>query len=91
MFLAVKKMKSRCRSTKEQSNHRRVPHNYAVGDKVLIRHNVGDKVLGKKLARPSQGPFEIIQVYANGTVRFNHGRFTQRINIRRLLPYRKLP
>ena len=72
-----------------QTNKSRIAHVYQVGDLVLIRRDVGGEVLGK-LARPSHGPFEIVHVYANGTVRINHGRYTQRINIRRLLPYRKI-
>ena len=71
-----------------RTNANRVPHTYHVGDLVLIRRDVGGEILGK-LAKPTHGPYNVEQVYANGTVRINRGRFSERINIRRLLPYRR--
>jgi transposase InsO family protein len=76
------------RMTKEVAleNNNRINDDYAVGERVLIRRDQGGEVLGK-LARPTHGPFRIIQVFPNGTVRIDCGRYTERINIRRLLPF----
>ena len=34
-----------------------------------------------------EGPYEIIQVYTNGTVRIQWNKMTERLNIRRIIPY----
>jgi hypothetical protein len=70
----------------EKENRTRITHDYAVGDRVLIRCDRAGEVLGK-LARPTYGPYRIVQVFPNGTVRIDRGRYTERINIRRLLPF----
>jgi transposase InsO family protein len=70
-----------------QENSSRIPHEYHLHDKVLIRR---DHPSQGKLLRPTEGPFTIIdisQVNFNGTVLINRGNSTERINIRRLLPY----
>ena len=41
----------------------------------------------RKLDCPKEGPFEITDVYANGTVRIQRGAVNERINIRRLEPH----
>ena len=45
-------------------NAKRVKHNYKVGDLVLLR-----KSTENKYKTPFQGPFDILKVYDNGTVR----------------------
>ena len=35
----------------------------------------------------NNGPYVIIQVYCNGTVRIQRGSMNERLNIRRLTPY----
>ena len=67
----------------EKENSLRVDHDYAVGDKVLIT----DKDIDRKLNCPTKGPYEVIQIYTNGTVRVKKGVVTERINIRRCTPY----
>jgi hypothetical protein len=68
----------------------RLPHHYHVGDKVLIRREVNYPYLGK-LAKPTEGPFRVIDTSLlpiNGTVVIARGtNSTERINIRRLVPY----
>ena len=64
-------------------NKRRVDHDYAVNDNVLIYKDG----IFRKLDRPFLGPFKIIQIYTNGTVRIQRGIVDERINIRRLTPY----
>ncbi|GFH56268.1 hypothetical protein CTEN210_12744 [Chaetoceros tenuissimus] len=67
----------------ERENKSRVSHDYAVGDKVLI---IPDGIV-RKYEWKYEGPFEITQVYTNGTVRIQRKAYTERINIRRLMPY----
>ena len=33
------------------------------------------------------GPYQITQVYTNGNVWIKHGRTTEQLNIRRIIPY----
>jgi hypothetical protein len=51
-------------------NHKCIPHEFRMNDKVLICHDIGNPYLGK-LAKPTQGPFKIInrqQLPINGTI-----------------------
>ena len=60
-------------------NSKRLPHDYKVGDKVLLeRHDA------RKMERPYDGPYKITQVYTNGTVTIKKGAVYQRHNIRRI-------
>ena len=71
----------------QRENASRIPHEFRVNDKVLIRRSLDN--LGK-LARPTLGPFRIVdvdQVPINGTVIIDRGNAFERINIRRLVPY----
>ena len=81
----------RRQSLSEYDNNRenatRIPHEYRVNDRVLIRRSLDN--LGK-LARPTLGPFRIVDVSSvsiNGTVIIDRGNCQERINIRRLLPF----
>ena len=67
----------------KQENRKRIPHQYSVGDKVLL------ELPGKtrKMSAPREGPYEIVHVSTNGTVRIKKGIVIQRVNIRRLTPY----
>ena len=72
-----------------RENKTRRPHTYAVGDKVLVQQDPNQKH-GKD---PYKGPYEIVQVYDNGTVKLrqgtnNGGAVTQTWNIRAIIPYR---
>jgi hypothetical protein len=60
-------------------------HDYAVGDEILIRaDNPG------ALDPRAEGPYNIIQVHANGTVTFERmPNVYERINIRRIRPYHR--
>jgi transposase InsO family protein len=73
-----------------KENRNRIDYPYEVGDLVLIRRDRGDEVIGK-LARPTYGPFRIIQVFPNGTVIVDRHRFHERIHVRRLIPYHRRP
>ena len=40
-----------------------------------------------KLSVPREGPYKILKVHTNGTVRIQRGIVAMRVNIRRLTPY----
>ena len=64
-------------------NEKRLDHDYAVGDNILI---VKDGIL-RKAEDKYIGPFQIIQVYTNGTIRIQRGNISERLNIKRIVPY----
>ena len=67
----------------EKKNSRRIDFDYAVGQKVLLRK---DGIL-RKAEDKNDGPYIITQVHTNGTVRIQRGTISERLKIRRLLPY----
>jgi hypothetical protein len=77
-------------STANAENRKRIPHEFRINDKVLIRRDIGNPYLGK-LTKPTQGPFKIIDVQQlpiNGTVLIQRSPTSvERVNIRRLLPF----
>jgi hypothetical protein len=77
-------------SAADAENRKRIPHEFRLNDKVLIRRDIGNPYLGK-LAKPTEGPFKIIDVQQlpiNGTVLIQRTPTSvERINIRRLLPF----
>jgi hypothetical protein len=73
----------------KKENKKRLEHEYKVGDKVLLvlknyelRNN--PKISPSTYAR---GPFTIIEVIANGTVKIQCGAFEDTVSIRRITPY----
>ena len=64
-------------------NKKRIPHEYNIGDKVLLEKP------GKlrKMSTPRTGPYRILRVFTNGTIIIDKGSFHQRVNIRRVTPY----
>ena len=66
-----------------QENARRIDHDYQVGDRVLLEK----PGILRKMSQPRTGPFEIIKVHTNGTVRIRRNNVTEQVNIRRLTPY----
>jgi hypothetical protein len=61
---------SQSQSATDVENCKRIPHEFCINDKVLIHRDIGNPYLGK-LAKPTQGPFKIINVQQlpiNGTV-----------------------
>jgi transposase InsO family protein len=67
----------------QRENRSRLPHKYRIGDLVLV------EVPGvrAKLTPPRKGPYKVVRVYTNGTVRIQRGAISQRINLRRLSPF----
>mmetsp|Transcript_27581 Transcript_27581/g.40549 ORF Transcript_27581/g.40549 Transcript_27581/m.40549 type:complete len:847 (+) Transcript_27581:174-2714(+) len=69
----------------ERENRKRKNWNYQVGDEVLIK-----TVNPSKLEPRAHGPYVITRVFVNGTVEVNrNAAVVERMNIRRLIPYRR--
>ena len=66
-----------------RENRDRIPHDYKIGEKVLLRK---EGIL-RKLSAPREGPYKVTKVYNNGTVALQKGVVTERVNIRRITPY----
>ena len=64
-------------------NAKRKEHQYAIGDQILIRTDPNRKY-GQNAYK---GPYEIISVNNNGTLRYQKGRIQDIINIRNTTPY----
>jgi hypothetical protein len=77
-------------SATDAKNRKYIPHEFHLNDKVLIHHDIGNPHLSK-LAKPTQGPFKIIdvqQLSINGTIFMQQSLTSvEHINICRLLPF----
>ena len=67
-----------------RENEKRIDHDYAVGDKVLVRK---DGILRKTESRWHIEPWTILSVHTNGTIRVTRGNKSERLNIRRVKPF----
>lgn len=67
----------------QKENKRRIQHDYQVGDKILVK-NYSKAKYGQA---PYVGPFRIVQVNDNGTLRYRKDNFTDIVNIRNAVPY----
>ena len=67
-----------------RENKTRTAHTFRVGEKVLLTKP--GRIL-PKLRTPTEGPYEIQAVYANGTVKIDKGTVTEKVSLRRILPY----
>jgi hypothetical protein len=68
----------------ERENTKRIPHEYKAKDMVLC---VGKPTLSKFGSNPWEGPYEIVKVNNNGTVRLRKGVVIETMNIRQIKPY----
>ena len=66
-----------------RENSRHIDFDYRVGQKILILHTD----IQRKLDSPTSGPYEITEVFSNGTVCIRRGNVLERLNIRRIKPY----
>ena len=66
-------------------NSRRIPHQYKIGDKVLIKQDQNSK-FGSD---PYKGPFLITEVRNNGTVCIREGISEDTYNVRMITPYHR--
>ena len=67
-----------------KENAKRTPHVYNKGDKILIKTQCNTK-FGQD---PYTGPFDIVQVNDNGTIRYRNKNILDTINIRNVHPYK---
>ena len=82
----VKQLKRQAAKTaNERENRSRVKYEYSEGDKILIL--VKNDGVASKLASPTEGPYEILKVYGNGTIKIKRGSYEEVINIRRVKPF----
>ena len=68
-----------------KENAKCIEHKYRVGENVLLE-KAG---LISKLSAPRMGPYWITHTYTNGTVCIQRGIVNERVNIRRLTPYKE--
>ena len=64
---------------KEKNN--RISWDYKVRDKVLLDYKYS------KLDKPYLGPFDILNINTNGTIKIQKGRTEMTVNIRQLYPF----
>ena len=69
----------------ERENKHHYDHDYQPGQKVLLIR----PGLLPKLDTPREGPYVIETIHTNGTVHIRRGVTTERVNIRRIIPYRE--
>ena len=67
----------------KRENSRRIPHEYKVNDQVLITRSKKTKHGDPEYA----GPYRIIQINNNGTVRIQKETYSDVINIKQVYPY----
>jgi hypothetical protein len=68
----------------KRENKTRIDYDYKVGDKVLVRK---DGILRKTESRYQSDPWTITTVHTNGTIRVQRGSKSERLNIRRVIPF----
>ena len=66
-----------------RENRKYIPHEYKLGDMILVSRNKKSKHGDKE----KNGPFPIVQVNNNGTLRYDKGKYSDIINIRQCEPY----
>ena len=69
----------------KRENSKRIPHQYRIGDEVLIKQDQNSK-FG---TNPYKGPFLITEVRNNGTVRVREGISEDTYNVRMITPYHR--
>jgi hypothetical protein len=61
----------------------RMHHDYKIGDTIFLKK----PGILRKIESPRTGPHLITVVYSNGTIHIQNGNVSQRVNIRRVIPY----
>jgi hypothetical protein len=67
-----------------RKNSKQVDYDYEVDDKVLVTQ---EGILRKAESPYSKEPWTITTVHTNGTIRIQRGTQSERINIRRVIPF----
>ena len=68
-------------------NAKRTEYEYKVGEFAKIVHDVNTYMRPTKLSQPSEGPYEIVEIYANGTVKIQRGGYREILSITRIAPF----
>jgi hypothetical protein len=71
------------RRNNERENKGRKSYDYKAGDRILLT----DARKRSKLSPPREGPYLVEQVFTNGTILIRRGAVSERVNIRRVIPY----
>ena len=66
----------------EKENSKILPHDYSVGDKVLIKRGTKNKY-----ETPCEGPYNILKTHDNRRVRLQRGAVEDTVNIRKITPF----
>ena len=88
LFSLRKQKQIKIDAANKRENAKRVDYDWQVGDLCLIKKDYHGEII-RKVEFPNEGPYKIIQVHTNGTVRIQRGKVTERINIRRLRLFNK--
>mmetsp|Transcript_8558 Transcript_8558/g.12210 ORF Transcript_8558/g.12210 Transcript_8558/m.12210 type:complete len:242 (-) Transcript_8558:219-944(-) len=70
----------------DRENRSRIPHEYRIGDKVLVITKVINRE-GKVKGFRHKGPFPVSKVFDNGTVEIKRRNYDEAINVRQLKLY----
>ncbi len=70
-----------------KENKKRLEHEYKVGDKVLILFKLYEQRNKISPWTHLRGPFEIIEILANGNAKIQCGAYVDIISICRITPY----
>jgi hypothetical protein len=68
----------------QRKNTKRIEYDYKVGDKTLV---INELIFHKAGSSYGKEPWTITTVHTNGTVRIQCGTRTERLTIRRVLPF----
>ena len=66
-------------------NSKRIPHQYKVGDKVMLENRCMNKY-----EQLYKGPYLVMQINTNGTVHLKIGAVTDTMNIRHIHPFKMM-
>jgi transposase InsO family protein len=80
-FIRARKQRLIQKNNKAE-NAKRTPHTYSLGDKVLLKRGTENKY-----EAPYEGPYTILKINDNGTVRLKVKNVEDTYNIRRLIPF----
>ena len=71
----------------KKENQKRKPHQYKVGDWILLVKPKYEREKQAKLMPYTEGPYKITKVYTNGNLRILRGTYTDKVSICRVRPY----
>ena len=72
------------RKSNKKVNKSQTSYEYKVGDQVLLE----TPGILRKLSTTCSGPYPVTKAYKNGTIRIQKGIVSERVNIRRISPFK---